>query len=93
MKVSEVEDDSSFRKKVNRYVDRTIKNLVREIRKNIRNFGNAKIEGQHEVLNVRGKMVERRLGIDLNFLSRQAENHAIRGWIEKHGDVYTIGYK
>ena len=93
MNIGEVESNSSFKTKNTQKIDATIAELVDSIRKDINSYGNARIDGQHSVLNLRGKVVARRLGIDLNFLSRQAENHAQRGWIDKYGDIYTIGYK
>lgn len=89
MKIEDITE--SFNDRMTQRVDADIELLVNEIRKDIRMFGNAKIDGYQSILNISGRAVQKAFGIDLEFLSRHA---AGRGWVHKNGkDSYSIGYK
>ena len=85
MKVSEIITESPLQ------ADSAIKQIVDNIRRDIRSFNGAVIDGRSSVLNVRGSQVIKALGVDLNDLAAHESGNA---WVHKNGrDTYSLGYK
>lgn len=77
--------------------DATIKSIIRVVRKNIRMFNGAKMDGVNAILNLKGRQVRGELGIDLDALWKDALINSDVSWIEKSGrsttDLYRLGFK
>ena len=91
------DDDSEYDPEKAKKNDATIKSIIRVVRKNIRMFNGAKIDGINAVLNLKGRQVYKELGIDLDQLWKDASVNSDVAWIDKSGrsttDLYRLGYE